>query len=203
MGWLPIVAILEPIFPTLVRAFYLRATYGLSGSIISTVKRVEIRLDSESIYRILDIAPVGLKVYESKARGQGQVHPGVEEKVEIREMEGEVDPQKGFEQREPELDIPPLQSEGIQFEATFLEPMMSELTYIAGPSSQPSFTKPSHTETSPHQISSLSTRMEELAVVSKTRLYSMEDRINQYQTGFTSQFEYLQQRFECMEDHMD
>ena len=60
-------AILEPIFPTLVRAFYLRATYGLSGSIISTVKRVEIRLDSESIYRILDIAPIGLKVYESKA----------------------------------------------------------------------------------------------------------------------------------------
>ena len=99
-------------------------------------------------------------------------------------MEGEVDPQRGFEQREPELDIPPLQSKGVQFEATFLEPMMSELTYTAGPSSQPSFTKPSHTETSPHQvphapdhaplmdlsaqISSLSTCMEELAVVSKT-----------------------------------
>ena len=59
-------AILEPIFPTLVRAFYLRATYGLSGSIISTVKRVEIRLDFESICRILDIALVGLRVYESK-----------------------------------------------------------------------------------------------------------------------------------------
>ena len=60
MGWLPIVAILEPIFPTLVRVFYSRETYGLSGLIISTVKRVEIRLDLESICRILDIAPVGL-----------------------------------------------------------------------------------------------------------------------------------------------
>ena len=59
-------AILEPIFPTLVRVFYSRETYGLSGLIISTVKRVEIRLDLESICRILDIAPVGLKVYESK-----------------------------------------------------------------------------------------------------------------------------------------
>ena len=45
--------------------------------------------------------------------------------------------------------------------------------------------------------------MEELAVVSDTRFYSMEDRMDQYQTDFTSQFEYLQQRFERMEDHMD
>ena len=51
------------------------------------------------------------------------------------------------------------------------------------------------------QISSLGTRMEKLTVVSDTRFYSMEDRMDQ--TGFTSQFEYLQQRFEHMEDCMD
>ena len=129
-------------------------------------------------------------------------------------MEGGVDPQRGFEQIEPELDIHPLQLEGVQFEATF-----PESTYTTGPSSQPSFTKSPHTETSPHQaphtpdhapwmnlstqISSLGTRIEELAVVNDTRFYSMEDHMDQYQTGFISHFEYLQQRFERMEDHMD
>ena len=34
-------------------------------------------------------------------------------------------------------------------------------------------------------------RMEELAVVSDTRFYSMEDRMDHYQTGFTYQFEGL------------
>ena len=55
------VTISESVFPTLVRAFYLRATYGMGGPIISTVRGVEIHLDSESICRIFDIAPVGLK----------------------------------------------------------------------------------------------------------------------------------------------
>ena len=97
--------------------------------------------------------------------------------------------------------------------------MMSEPTYTAGPSSQPSFIEPPHTKTSPHQtphapyhapwmdlfvqISSLGTRMEELVVVSDTRFYSIEDRMDEYQTSFTSQFEYLQQIFERMEDRMD
>ena len=45
--------------------------------------------------------------------------------------------------------------------------------------------------------------MEQLIVVSDTQFYSIEDRMDQYQTGFTSQFEYAQQRFEHMEDHMD
>ena len=78
---------------------------------------------------------------------------------------------------------------------------MSESTYTAGPSSQPSFTELPHTEIpsqAPHapdhaswmdlsaQISSLGTRMEELAVVSDTRFYSMKDRMDQYQTSFTS-----------------
>ena len=92
-------------------------------------------------------------------------------------MEGGVDPQRGFQQRQLELDIPPLQSEGIQFETTFPKPMISELTYTTGPFSQSFFTKPLHIETPPHQaphvpdhatwmdlsaqISSLGTRMEE------------------------------------------
>ena len=38
--------------------------------------------------------------------------------------------------------------------------------------------------------------MEELVVVHDTRFYSMEDRIDQYQVGFTSQFEHLIQRIE-------
>ena len=38
----------------------------MGGSIISIVRGVEIRLDSESIFRIFDIALVGLGVYESK-----------------------------------------------------------------------------------------------------------------------------------------
>ena len=66
MGCLPVVTIFEPIFPTLVRAFYSRVTYGLEGPIISTVRGVEIRLRPESICCILDIPSVGLRVYESK-----------------------------------------------------------------------------------------------------------------------------------------
>ena len=130
-------------------------------------------------------------------------------------MEGGVDPQRGFQQRQLELDIPPLQSEGIQFETTFPEPMISEPTYTAGPSSQSSFTKPLHIETPPHQaphvpdhatwmdlsaqISSLGTRMEELAVVSDIRFYYMEDCKDQQQTAF----EHLQQTIKGIESHQE
>ena len=41
------------------------------------------------------------------------------------------------------------------------------------------------------QINSLGTRMDELFVVNDTRFYSMEDHMDQYQVGFTSQLEYL------------
>ena len=61
MGWLPVMTISESIFSTLVRTFYSRATYGLGGPIISTVRGVEIQLDLESICCILDIAPIGLR----------------------------------------------------------------------------------------------------------------------------------------------
>ena len=78
---------------------------------------------------------------------------------------------------------------------------MIESSFTAGPSSQPSFTElpsqaPHATDYPPWmdlsaQISSLGTRMEELAVVHDTRFYSMDDRIDQYQAGFTSQIEQL------------
>ena len=53
------------------------------------------------------------------------------------------------------------------------------------------------------QISSLDTRMEELAVVDDTRFYFMEDGMDQYQTGFTSQFKCLQHRMDLFEDQME
>ncbi|RVW93905.1 hypothetical protein CK203_028145 [Vitis vinifera] len=368
MGWLPIVTVYEPIFSTLVRAFYSRMTYGLGGPIRTTVRGVEIELSPESICRILDIPPVGLRVYEAKAwptipgfepreaiqrlcgladahgmgkpsahsltvpsrvlhhmicsillprgghrdevsyyeallvdslltgrrihvgyvmmrhmmsccesttrvlpygyfltrvfkdagvdlsretefeapsiydtydehslgrmklekapdgswvrkaerqtRGHDQLHPGVEEEDEIREMEDGLDPQRDLEQRGPELDIPPPhQSEGIHVEATFSKPMMTEPSFPTGPSSQPSFTElPSQAPHAPEhppwmdlsaQISSLGTRMEELVVVHDTRFYSMEHRIDQYQAGFTSQFEQLVQRIERLESRQE
>ena len=67
MGWLPVVTISELIFPTLVRAFYSRATNGLGGPVLSTMRGIEILLSPESICRILDIPSVGLRVYEAKA----------------------------------------------------------------------------------------------------------------------------------------
>ena len=147
------------------------------------------------------------------------MHPGDEEEAEIREMEGGLDSQRDFEHRGSEFDIPPLQTEDVQFEALFPEPMISEPAYTAGPSfTKPSFTEPSHAEIpskAPRapdhepwmdlsaQISSLGTRMEELAVVNDTRFYSMEDRIDQYQTSFTSHFEHLEQRLGRIEERMD
>ena len=38
----------------------------MGDPIISTVREVEIRLDSESIFHIFNITLVGLRVYESK-----------------------------------------------------------------------------------------------------------------------------------------
>ena len=77
--------IFELIFPTLVRAFYLRATYGLYGPIISTIRGLEIQLDLESICRIFNIAPIGLRVYESKI---WPIMPGFELREAIQRMCG-------------------------------------------------------------------------------------------------------------------
>ena len=66
MGWLPVVTIFKQIFPTLLRAFYSWVIYGLGRPVMSTIRGVEIKLRSESIYRIFKIPSVGLRVYESK-----------------------------------------------------------------------------------------------------------------------------------------
>ncbi|KAL6349877.1 hypothetical protein AAG906_001764 [Vitis piasezkii] len=91
--------------------------------------------------------------------------------------------------------------------------MMTEPSFTTGPSSQPSFTKPpSQAPPIPDhapwmdlsaQISSLGTRMEEIALVHDSRFYSMEEHLDQYQTGVTSRFDHFQQRFERIEERMD
>ena len=80
----------EPIFPTLVRAFYSRVTYGLGGPVLSTMRGVEIRLSPESIYRILDIPSVGLRVYEAKAWA---IVPRFEPREAVQRLCGLADPQ--------------------------------------------------------------------------------------------------------------
>ncbi|KAL6323535.1 hypothetical protein AAG906_039113 [Vitis piasezkii] len=60
-------------------------TYGMGGPIISTVRGVEIRLDSESICRIFDIPLVGLRVYESK---MWSTVPGFEPRKAIQRICG-------------------------------------------------------------------------------------------------------------------
>lgn len=95
--------------------------------------------------------------------------------------------------------------------------MMIEIAFTKGPSIQPSYielaffrpaySKPTYTKVPPpyaslipdhapwmdlsSQVSLVSTRMEELVVIRDIRFYSMEDRMDQYQSGFTYQFEYL------------
>ena len=122
----------------------------------------------------------------------------------------------------------PSQTKGVQFESTFSELMMTEFVFTEGPSTQPSytnpslsgptFTKPTYTKiplpqappTPDHapwidlsaQISSLGNRWRSLQW-SVTRFYSMEDKMDQYQTRFTSQFEYFQQRIDHIQDHME
>ena len=57
----------------------------------------------------LEKAPDGswVRKAERQARGHDQIHPGVEEEDEIREMEDGLDLQRDLEQRGPEFDIPP------------------------------------------------------------------------------------------------
>ncbi|RVW15577.1 hypothetical protein CK203_077709 [Vitis vinifera] len=83
---------------------------------------------------------------------------------------------------------------------------MFEPTYTERPSTQPSFTEPPQAPLTPDHapwmdlsahISSLSTHMEELAIVSDSRFYSMENCMDQYQ------FEHLQQRIERIEDCLE
>ena len=65
MGWLPLVALTEPIFPTLVRTFYANMRYSLEGPLVSTVRGVQIELAPEDICRIFDVPSTGLSIYEA------------------------------------------------------------------------------------------------------------------------------------------
>ncbi|RVW88445.1 hypothetical protein CK203_043886 [Vitis vinifera] len=127
-------------------SFYESTTHVLPyGSFLTRVfKDVEVDLSRETNFEIRRAERP-----TTHARGQGQVHPGVEEKAEIREME----------------ETSPHQTPHAPDHAPWMD--LSA------------------------QISSLGTRMEELVVVSDTRFYSMEDHMDQYKTGFTSQFEYM------------
>ena len=82
--------IFEPIFPTLVQAFYSWATYGLRGPVLSIVRGVEIRLSLESICRILNIPSVELRVYEAKA---WPTMPGFELREVVQRLCGLADAQ--------------------------------------------------------------------------------------------------------------
>ena len=118
--------------------------------------------------------------------------------------------QRGPELDIPPLQTKTLsQTRGVQFETTFFKLMMIESTFTDGPYTQPSYTKPffsrlaftdpTHTEIPPPQapptpdhapwmdlsaqIRSLGICIEEIAVVSDTHFYSMEDRMDQYQVA--------------------
>ena len=79
------VTISEPLFSTLVLAFYSKATYEMGDPIISTVRGVEICLDSKNICRIFDIASIGLRVYKSK---MWPTMPGFEPREAIQRICG-------------------------------------------------------------------------------------------------------------------
>lgn len=59
-------SLFEPIFSSLVHAFYANARYHVGGHISCTLRGVEIKLDANSICRILGVPTIGLKIYESK-----------------------------------------------------------------------------------------------------------------------------------------
>lgn len=77
-------------------------------------------------------------------------------------------------------------------EPIFFGPAYSEPTSIEVPPPQAPFA-PNHAPWMDlsTQIRSLGTHMEELSMINDTCFYSMEDQMDQYQSGFTSQFKYL------------
>ncbi|KAL6332396.1 hypothetical protein AAG906_004971 [Vitis piasezkii] len=120
------------------------------------------------------------------------MHLGVEEEAEIREMEARSDSQKDFDQREPDLNIPhPPQSKGIHFEAKFLESMMTESSYTAGPSSQPSFTEFPHTEIPSRHLTLLIMLLRWIYLLRSTHL------------ALQTIFEHLQQSIERIESRQE
>ncbi|KAL6349475.1 hypothetical protein AAG906_034132 [Vitis piasezkii] len=255
------------------KTFYSRATYGIGGPIISIVREVEIHLDPESICRIFDIAPIGLRIttphdllYPATTGGHRDkvsyyeaflmdsiltgrwIHLGylmMMHMISCYESKTRVLPYGRFLTRvfkDVGVDL----SRETNFEAPNIYDTYDDLSMgwmkfekvpNAGSSSQPLFTELLHVEIPLHQashapdhapwmdlsaqMSSLGTRMKELAIVGDTRFYSIKDRMDQYQAdfisrfdriedhmdqqqaSFTSQFKYLQQRIERIEDCLE
>ncbi|RVW15678.1 Retrovirus-related Pol polyprotein from transposon RE1 [Vitis vinifera] len=202
MGWLPVVTISEPVFPTLVRAFYSRATYGLGGPVLSTMRGVEIRLSPENDIPSLDSMFMRLRcgplcrdsslerLFRGCAdlpipRGWANHRLTVDTRHEYSPTTASLPVFQGCGvdlSRETDFEAPPamtrmmssLGAHEVREGTRWLLPMMTESSFTAGPSSQPSFTElPSQAPHVPDhapwmdlsQISSLGTRMEELALV--------------------------------------
>nr|CAN76703.1 hypothetical protein VITISV_032509 [Vitis vinifera] len=198
-----------------------------SGPIISTVKGVKIRLDPKSIYRIFDIAPVGLKVYESK---MWPIVPRFEPREAIKRICELVDAH-GMDKPSAHNLMGGHRDEVSYYEAFLIDSiltgrrihlgylMMMNLISCCESTTRVlpygrfltrmckdvgvDLSRETNFEATNAYDTSLSTHMEELAIVSDTRFYSMEDCMDQYQTGFTSQFEYLQQGIERIKDRLE
>ena len=65
-GWFPTISLSEPVFPTLVWAFYAKARFCVRGPISCTLRGVEINLNANVIFWILGVPKIGLRIYESK-----------------------------------------------------------------------------------------------------------------------------------------
>ncbi|RVX09133.1 hypothetical protein CK203_013753 [Vitis vinifera] len=233
-----------------------RATYGIGGPIISTVREVKNYLDPESICRIFDIAPIGFRVCPGDGQTIGSQLDRDQQSTTPHDLlyptttgrhRDEVSYYEAFfmdsiltgrriqlgylmmihmisccESKTRVLlygcfltrvfkDVGVDLSKETNFEAPSIYDMYDDLS-MSGPSSQPLFTELPHIEIPPRQafhvpdhtpwmdlsaqMSSLGTRMKELAIVGDTRFYSIEDHMDQYQADFIS-------RFDRIEDHMD
>ena len=65
IGWLPLVTLLDPVYPTLVQVFFARA--HISGSSISsTLRGVEFDISAPELCHLLSIRNTGAQVFESK-----------------------------------------------------------------------------------------------------------------------------------------
>ncbi|KAL6336173.1 hypothetical protein AAG906_011055 [Vitis piasezkii] len=234
-------------------AFYSKATYRMGGPIISTVRGVEICLDSKNICRIFDIVSIGLRdLWTSRIHRIGK--PSAHSLTVISRVlyhmlcsiflprGGHRDEVSHYEAflidsiltgkqihlgvfKDANIDL----SKETEFEAPntydmYDDQSMGKMKFEKAsdgswPSSEPAFTEPTYTKIPPPQapltrnhapwmdlfaqINSLGTHMKELVVVNDTYFYSMEDCMDQYQAGFTSQFEYLQQRIERIKDLLE
>nr|CAN76695.1 hypothetical protein VITISV_006679 [Vitis vinifera] len=220
---------------------YYRATYGLRGPVLSTVRGVEIRLSPESIYRILDIPSVGLRVYEAKGMGKPSAHnltvtsqvfhhmicsillPHGGHRDEVSYLEAFIVDSILTERRIHVGYLMMMHMISCVESSTRVLPYSCFLTRSfkdigVDLNRETDFEAPTTYDTYDEQslghmkfekapdgswISSLGTRMEELALVHDSSFYSMEEHLDQYQTGVTSQFDHFQQRFERIEEHMD